>query len=111
MRTIDSIKEGFWIDSCVYARPLHDVRQYALNDVSERGDEEEEGVPHHVYEVWVDVSACGLDESQVRALQPESNFAMIDGYFCYLDALIHINGDLDEDEDQLKTRLWQEYLN
>ena len=109
MRTIDSNKEGFWIDSCAYARPLHDVRQYALNDVSERGDEEEEGVPHRVYEVWVCVSACGLDERQVRELNAESDLAMIDGDLCYIDALIHINGNLDE--EQLKGRLWQEYLN
>lgn len=109
MRNIDSGNEGFWLDSCAYARPLHDVRQYALNDVYERGDEEEEGVPHRVYEVWVDVSACGLDESQVRELNAESDLAMIDGDLCYIDALIDINGNLDE--EQLKARLWQEYLN
>lgn len=109
MRTIDSNKEGFWIDSCVYARPLHDVRQYALNDVRECGDEEEEGVPHCVYEIWDCVSACGLDEYQVRELNDESDLAMIDGELCYIDALIHISGNLDE--EQLKDRLWQEYVN
>ena len=109
MRNIDSGKEGFWIDSCAYARPLHDVRQYALNDVCERGDEEEEGVPHHVYEVWVDVSACGLDESQVRELNDESDLSMIDGELCYIDALIHVSGSFDE--EPLKDKLWQEYVN
>lgn len=102
MRTIDSYKEGFWIDSCAYAREMQDAGQYVLTDVRERGDGD------RVYEVWVDVNACGLDESQVRKLDYGSNLAMIDGDLCYLDALVHISGDLED--EHLPDEIWKEFV-